>query len=922
MSLESFISENRDRLGIESTPGLNRIKAFSDKQANNRANIASAPYTISPIALSSLNILAEAPKEKKTFWKWVSKQLMKPVGAVAAETEALGKFIGRVATPQYDKTIKELGVNVVGADRYIPFKEGGKVIMGKEETSFSKIWTDIAERSGVPQSEMKYIAMAGLVQDIAADPLNFLGGGLTRFGKDAQKVTSLSKVGKTIKATSTIGKRIAKSGYSVDDLILASTKAQQAAKGQRAVLSVMGKPIIPGVSYYRATSKVKDAVGATKLVSSVKGIVSTKSGIKDLDEVIDTYKNLSTYRKQQVLDTALELQKDIRKLSPVEVKMVAEAIENPAVRETIKNKLVVNIANKMDDMFKQMAVTEKATGVLGTELANYFPHIKAKQSLGKRITGLFSPKVYNANLGAAKGRTITGTVAEINAKFGKEFFQSNPAVAYAQRGIASSKAVSAKEFLEEVGKRFFINAEDAPLAYAKSTNPIFKGLKAPGEVVEAVDKYITGIQPQELKVIVKTFDEVQNWWKGQALISPSYHVRNMVGNFWNNWLAGLNDPSMYAQAKRLQGKNYSKLQFITDAGEEISGAVIRKEGLKRGIAGRGLYGAEIATKLGDEIGGITKTKRALTKLNIFKQENVLFKTNRAIGSAIEDNARWALFIDQVKKGFNYDDAARTVKKFLFDYGDLTKAEQTIFKRAVPFYTWTRKNIPVQVENLLLQPAKYAEIPKAIQAIESGVPEPESEKYMSEYISENIPVRIRRTEDGNTEYFLLGNWLPSAQAVDFLSRPLENIVNMVSPLIKTPFETIANKSFFFKNTLGEPSKIEYYYKQPTEFIGIPMRKKTANLMRNIRILNDINKFTQTPAADEPQNSLLVKIANVLFGKAATYNVQSSRYFYDRDTQERISELKAAIKRAQKNGNEGLAKSLSDELNLFTKKRKSN
>jgi uncharacterized membrane protein (DUF106 family) len=80
--------------------------------------------------------------------------------------------------------------------------------------------------------------------------------------------------------------------------------------------------------------------------------------------------------------------------------------------------------------------------------------------------------------------------------------------------------------------------------------------------------------------------------------------------------------------------------------------------------------------------------------------------------------------------------------------------------------------------------------------------------------------------------------------------------------------------------------------------------------------------ETPAANEPGNSLLVKIANVVFGKAATYNIQSAKYFYDRDTQDRITELKTAIKKAREAGNEEMAKSLSKELTEFIKKRKSN
>ena len=99
----------------------------------------------------------------------------------------------------------------------------------------------------------------------------------------------------------------------------------------------------------------------------------------------------------------------------------------------------------------------------------------------------------------------------------------------------------------------------------------------------------------------------------------------------------------------------------------------------------------------------------------------------------------------------------------------------------------------------------------------------------------------------------------------------------------------------------------------------MRRKTATLMRNIRVLNDLNKLIKTPAKDEPENSWAVKLLNVLFGKAVTYDIKKARYFYQRETQERISELEAAIKKAKKLGKKEHAKKLQEELKAFRKER---
>jgi len=872
MSLQSFANQRRQ-------PAIGaRTSMIADFVAGEVPTMPVAPT------------IEKKPSKLKTAWNWLSKQLMKPVGTVAAETEALGKFIatGRA---------------------YIPGKAGLSVLSGKREYSFGRMWTEYGTDMGM---NPKVAGSIGFVFDIADDPLNFIGGGLTKLGRVATKASSLKKAGKTIKVGSRLAKTITKYGWTADDLILAGTKAEQVAKGQRALVTALGKPIIGGTKFYKATAKLGQIVGASKVGAGFRRTFTTKTGIKYLDEAADNFKNLSNYRKQQVMDKAIDLQKQMKGMSPQDIKLIAGVIENPDL--VVKNKNLVKIANGIDDLFKDMKVAERAKGVLKTELENYFPHIKAKEALSSRLAHFFNPKKYSASLGAAKKRKIMGTVGEINARFGKEFFQTNPALAYAQRGLASAKAVTAKEFLDDIGKKFFVNAEDAPLRFIDSTNPLFKGLRAEPEVVRAVDQYIQGIQPDDLKLIVRGFDRVQNWWKGQVLISPSYHIRNMVGNFWNNWLAGVNNPIRYEQARRLQGKKKA-VSFLTEAGEQISGAKMFKEAQKRRVLGRGWYGTDIAKALDGTLDRAKKYKAILP----WEQENILFKTNRAVGTAIEDNARLAHFIDKVVKGSSYDDAARSVKTFLFDYADLTQTERSLIKRMLPFYTWTRKNLPLQLENLIIQPEKFALVPKVIERIEAGVAEPKDEKYMNAYITDNVPVRIRTDEKGNTEYFLLGNWLPFAQAIDLLSNPFQNIVNMVTPLAKTPFELWANKSFFFKNTLGEPSKIEYYYKQPTEYIGITMRRKSAHLLRNIRVLNDLNKLVKTPAKDEPDNSWVVRLLNVLFGKAATYDIKIGRYFYQRETQARISELEAAIKKAQKVGDKEKAKELVEELKTFKKER---
>jgi hypothetical protein len=359
------------------------------------------------------------------------------------------------------------------------------------------------------------------------------------------------------------------------------------------------------------------------------------------------------------------------------------------------------------------------------------------------------------------------------------------------------------------------------------------------------------------------------------------------------------------------------------------------------VMGKGQFRGDIPSAIADEAGTLLSKIKDPKKWNPFVQDNILFAVNKKVGGAIEDNAKLAHFMSKmIDDGMDAQSAAQSVKKFLFDYGDLTWTEKNIFKRVAPFYTWTRKNIPLQIEQMIAQPAKYALIPKVIQMIESNVPNPNTEKYMSKYLTENLPVRYKKNDKGEYEYFMLGNWLPAAQAVDFLSQPLDNIIGMVTPLVKTPFESGipllrdlspylegTNMSLYFKDTLGGLSKIENqpgdlseWSFGPADWMKVTMRRKDINFMRNIRVLNEIHNLTKEPAKDDPATSNWAKVLNTILGKAGTYNVQKSKFFYDRDTERKIQEYENQIKDAQKLGNYEKVKDLRKETFDFKKLRK--
>lgn len=930
------------------------------------------------------------PEEKKkgavkNVFGFIGKQLAKPGGALSEIYQGTGEGIAQTILGNPGAGIGKFATGI---------KEAGQVLSGKRETSFSEklrdsnqalLNSDSPFAKGFAVKSPTAQAGVGLLSDIVLDPINLVGGGLTKAGKVASKVDEVRKAGRFISTGSELGKDITKLGLRAEDVSLAATKAEQAAKGQRALFTIAGKPVVRGEKVYKTLEPVTQALRSSKVGTAVRKTFTSKTDNAAFDALRSRYKDLEEYRVNQAVQFGKTLKSEVSKLPEDQIRLVIRAVEDPSTLAQAP-KEVADIANTITGKFSEIVGQENAAGVIKDTIENYFPRIRSE----KMASGMFqNAREFSSNLGAANRRTIgelfdqsgnslgitdikskglsfarpgsaaekagfdvvgkngelfklgPAPIEEINKAFGKEFFKTDPAVAVTTRLVGSAKAVTGAEFLKDV-RRFAVNGIDNAVGV---TAKGLGDLKFQPEVAAAIDKYVQSIKPEEINTFLRIFDTVQNYWKGQALISPSYHVRNAVGNFWNNFLAGVVDPKAYSDAALLVAGKADNLALTTANGERLVGSQILEEAKKLGVLDQGLFSKDIEDAI--DIGSGT--------WKLWKQNNKLFKANRAAGEAIEGNARMAHFVDRIRKGDTLEQAAASVKKYLFDYGDLSGAEKNIFKRVAPFYTWTRKNVPLQISELVKQPEKFALIDKFARAIEGNVQEPD-EKYLSDYIKSNIPIRITN-KDGVTSYFLLGQWLPAAQAIDFLSQPVQSTVGMITPFLKTPFELLSNKSTFFKNTLGEYDDIEARYMEEGSFLGLSMRKKVINVLQNIRLLNELDKlnpfdvwgtkdkasvwskifgeqaaniglFNIGPITTSPQRGIshtpdstgVMRTLNAFVGKTVPYEPFQAKYFYDRDTENRIQELQRSADAAQYRGQTGFSGELMEQLRRFEAERR--
>jgi len=292
------------------------------------------------------------------------------------------------------------------------------------------------------------------------------------------------------------------------------------------------------------------------------------------------------------------------------------------------------------------------------------------------------------------------------------------------------------------------------------------------------------------KKMFQLFDKTQNMWKGFATaVRLPFHLRNMYSNWWQAALSGVQNPRRFVQAAEVQASYITKANKKIQLGDKVyTYKELRTLANEMGVRGKGWLGADIDVRMFDEIESM---------INYGKFRNLSpMKLGRKFGTAIEDNSRFAVFIDQLAKGKSPKDASRTVRKYLFDYDELTDFERKVMKRVIPFYTWTRKNAPLQIESLVTQPRKYQAYVKALRAFDE---EETIEERMAkpEYFNKMLYVKSPfKSKSGK----------PLHMSIDLPPLELNRVFDTHQLLSSaTPFKVIPEIIFNFK-TFPKPGKL--------------------------------------------------------------------------------------------------------------------
>jgi len=601
--------------------------------------------------------------------------------------------------------------------------KGGNIFKGmKEGVSNRQSYSDVLGDLGVTNKYVK--AIGGFAGDILLDPTTYIGGSAIKAG--LKKIPGLAKG---------INK--------IDDVLKVENLVKKMPVLQNVGGLVSNKFRVAGnTDYLKAFEKYKQGVSNVVENATELGKNITKSPIDF------TYGKYVIKKGQEIPDV---IQKRITQL--------LEGAGTGGPGGITMNEALASLTNPIKEGFQKAGQELVRTKQAGKEVfekykGGYLPsYLKEKtEQIGKIGSNKLSVDRF-------KKRTVSTDW---------EKFVQQPGYR-AGRGLAEEgKNVEVGKFFEQVNKN-----------WAKDTaEEGFKQIPSSASYGKLAGKYIPnyiaqdimgagGIRPGDFGTGVdnffKNFDKVQSIWKaGKTVLSPSQLIRNKTSNPILNYMTGGVGP--------LLKRSVAKKEYKTKG-------LLYQEAKKAGTFAGGFNINEINKLLPSQsTDGVLK--KSLEKIK--GAWNKAIDVGGGIQNKEEEISKLQQFIYQRGKGKTAEEAKDLAEKALFNYGDLTPFEKNVLKRIVPFYTFTRKAIPLTAETAIKNPNRISVFNKAQTAINNMTPEREGErKMLPSYLKNAVRVPGTKGKYASLDYlYPFGGFLGESKLPFGMNIPAADLYSKV------------------------------------------------------------------------------------------------------------------------------------------------
>lgn len=916
---------------------------IKDPKTGKYVNTGSAPVT-PPLTQSAPSAGTAVKYQKNAEGKFVTTEVPKTAGKPNVTTvEGLRDFalqnnVDVSSTQPKESTLQKI-LHVLNTGGYAV----GGLISGKGIKAGIQEHIQPSEALGIKSK------VGGFIADILLDPTTYITFGYGAGAKLATKAGTvvLSKAGTSLlkKSILEVGETAARKALAEKVLVEGGEKLL--AKGG---LKVAGMQVLPRSAVtapFRAADWIAEKTPVVgKLYESAKDLAGKAfvpfKSIKELpgrigEDYVDKFSQFSKETRSQVgkavgeaVDLGKTATKELGKDAGTRVGRLIEGMTDIPAKTAAGveqvaakgNSVIDNIIGHIQSEHKRFASLEKERGLLDTELPDYLRHYLTPE--GREFIQK-NPDVAQELLQKtrvstpfAKERNLDDTIVNINSYFrkthGVKLFEQDAFKAFGARKAEHIKAVNTYDFLTDVGKQFGKQAEmvtkefkhpisgqmvkketakpifDNGMRYIESTVPQLKGVLLPEQIVKHVEEtYKVLTSDEATKGFLKIYDKALGFWKGSVTgWFPAFHVRNSIGGVFNNFIAGVKNPARYLQGDQIA--RGAKGSITTTLGTKYTYQQIKEIAEKLGVVGQPGY-LDVMREVEKDVG-----KGAVGKLMDLPKNAMEITENRL---------RLPLFVDRLIKGDAPEQAAKSVFQFHFDYAPeaLAPFEQNIMKRLLPFYRWTRGNIPLQLEQMVKQPGKYAAIGKFVDNLQVDKEKAKEEfQYLPPYMREGLPVRLGE-KNGFSQY-LYGLGLP-VEDINRLykgspQRTLASMVGELSPILKYPIEAATGQNLFTGEPIKEGSRVYPFVNAVPglrDWLEVSEHKNKngdVSYRANAYKLHFLNTalgrfYTTAGKLTDDNTSGVVKFLYGLVGaKAKSVDMEKEKFWRDRDVQDRLEE----------------------------------
>lgn len=745
------------------------------------------------------------------------------------------------------------------------------------------LYSDVLKDLGAPQIVQ---SVGGFGLDVVADPTTYVTFGAGSVAKKAATSAArkaekkATKAGLSTTQAKAAGERAAKQTLRKSSTAKGVT-VKVAGKELPGVRKTTAKAAQPVGKVVRKATPAKARTGSRNVAADVNPNVAptgvSKEAHQEAVRATRTARAKASQGRDRAQKRGLALK---RRVSKKDYSRITDALEQEAVSAKAGRKAIAALPEGLRDTavrvradLRQANKQRKRAGVKGGERKGYVPRALTEEALeaeGKKLRG---SGVKTIRPGYSKARTEKRPMREIRKEQPGRYSENLPSLVANRVAKGSEDAARAdlNRRLGEMGREvkrgrqidlkageavFHIRGsdirkvDDAEIAKATaSLKPVVKNDKVVrlkgastqgGRYVvlseDVVQRATEGVAPKldfTDKGLVRGYDKAQAGFKRIALATPGYHVRNLIGDSFNAFLAqsGRRLPGNMAKSARVlkaagrqERANLKMLPVVPKKGAMKTGRYgkLTYDEIAAGLAKAGAFRTGFTAKEIPELAGSGKTG---VPLKWRAKGRMAHGVKRAFLNR-EDLPRVATAVEALRKGATWEEAAAYVAEHHFDYQLLTQFERNVARRLAPFYTFTARNIPLQAKKVITNPGKYAQYEKLRQEAakatgmdedvrearamyekleKAGVELPEGwEKYLTDWEKRNAGVPISWKGNKFTISFALPlgdlSELPGAAGKDQFQEYFQKAMSLATPVIKNPVEYFSNYSFFFRDQL--------------------------------------------------------------------------------------------------------------------------